>query len=64
MGTGKLKVVQSFCCKVAFSNPNVHDGRSCKADLLLLLHSPAISLGLAILGEIFAYVTIFFFLIM
>ena len=28
----KLKLVQSFCCKVACNNPNVHDSWICKRD--------------------------------
>ena len=28
----KLKLVQSFCCKVALSNSNVHNGWLCKRD--------------------------------
>ena len=27
---GKLELVQSFCCKVNWSNSNVHDGWLCK----------------------------------
>ena len=30
--TWKLKLVQSFCCKVAWSNSNVHDSWLCKGD--------------------------------
>ena len=30
--TGKLELVQSFCCKVARHNPNVCDGLLCKED--------------------------------
>ena len=29
---GNLELVQSFCCKVAWSSSNVHDGWYCKAD--------------------------------
>ena len=29
---GKLDPVQSFCCKVVWSNPNIHDGRLCQGN--------------------------------
>ena len=29
---GKLELVQSFCCKVAWSNSDVYDGWLCKGD--------------------------------
>ena len=31
-GSGKIELVQSFCCKVAWSNSNAHDGWLCKED--------------------------------
>ena len=30
--TGKVELVQSFCCKVAWSNADVFDGWLCKED--------------------------------
>ena len=30
--TGKLELVLSFCCKVAWSNSTIHDGWLCKGD--------------------------------
>ena len=34
---GKLELVQSFCCKVAWRNSNVHDGWLCKRDVWKVL---------------------------
>ena len=30
--TGKVQLVQSLCCKIAWSNSNIHDGWFCKED--------------------------------